>query len=86
LANKPPRIDYKASVEGDLRRLDRGVASRIIGKIEKTLDWDSPPGKPLTGEFEGLFRLRVGDYRVIYLPTRDGYLILRIAHRKDAYR
>lgn len=86
MASKPPRIEYKASVEGDLRRLDREVASRIIGKIEKTLAQESPSGKPLTGEFEGLFRLRVGDYRVIYLPTREGYLVLRIAHRKDAYR
>jgi mRNA interferase RelE/StbE len=80
------RVEYKASVEGDLRRLDPPAAVRVLNQIEKALSSGAPGGKPLTGEFAGLFRLRVGDYRVIYARTEEGYLVLRIAHRREVYR
>ena len=81
----PARIEYKASVERDLRRIDRKEANRILRKIEKVLAEDPNKGLPLKGDYEGLCRLRVGDYRVIYCRTREGVLILRIRHRKKAY-
>ena len=80
------RVEYKASVAGDLDRLDRSVADRIIGKIEKALAAEGRAGEPLAGEFAGLYRLRVGDYRVIYARTAVGYMVLRIGHRGDVYR
>jgi mRNA interferase RelE/StbE len=80
------RAEYKASVAGDLDRLDRPVALRILGKIEKALAAKGRAGEPLAGEFAGLYRLRVGDYRVIYARTSEGYLVLRIGHRGDVYR
>jgi mRNA interferase RelE/StbE len=40
----------------------------------------------LSGEFTGLYRLRIGEYRVVYGRTEDGYLILRMGHRRDVYR
>ena len=79
------RIEYKASVEKDLRRLDRTGALRLLKKIEKALTSESHQPSALGGEFAGLFRLRVGDYRVIYARTDTGYLILRIGHRRDVY-
>ena len=81
-----PTIAYKASVARDLSRLDRAAALRIAGKIEKALCVSGHPGSPLKGEFDGLFRLRVGDYRVIYAQTGNGYLVLRIGHRREIYR
>ncbi len=80
------RVEYKASVEGDLRRLDPSTAKRVLKKIEKTLSSEGHEGTALRGEFAGLFRLRVGDYRVIYARTTNGYLVLRIAHRSEVYR
>jgi mRNA interferase RelE/StbE len=80
------KVDYKLSVAGDLDRLDRAVALRILKKIERTLAEEGRSGEPLAGEFAGLFRLRVGDYRVIYARTAEGYLVLRIGHRGDVYR
>ena len=59
---------------------------RILSKIEKFLFTDCYKGKRLAGEFEGLWRLRVGDYRVIYTFIPEGILVLRIAHRKEIYR
>ena len=80
------RVEYKASVEKDLRGLDRGAAVRLLGRIEQALTGAGPQGKALAGEFAGLFRLRVGAYRVIYTRLREGYLVLRIGHRRDVYR
>jgi len=80
------RIEYKASVARDLRKLDKKTADRILSKVETDLSRDPNRGLPLKGEFEGLFRYRVGDHRAIYSKTPRGILILRIAHRKEAYR
>lgn len=80
------RILYKASVEKDVRRLDRKAALRIMNEIEETLAAAPGAGTALAGEFKGLFRLRLGAYRVIYSRVKSGVLVLRIAHRKEAYR
>jgi mRNA interferase RelE/StbE len=80
------RVEYKASVESDLRRIDPAAALRILRKVEKTLTSEGHEGEALSAEFAGLYRLRVGDYRVIYARTEPGFLVLRIAHRKDVYR
>ncbi len=79
-------IEYKASVQKDLRRLDSNQALRVLAAIERTLKAQGRGGHTLTGSFAGLFKLRVGDYRVIYARTDKGYLVLRIAHRREAHR
>jgi hypothetical protein len=48
------RIDYKASVAADLRRLDRAAAARLLRKIEKSLAAEGHRGDAPTGEFVGL--------------------------------
>jgi mRNA interferase RelE/StbE len=80
------RVEYKSSVAGDLERLDPPVARRVVTKIERSLFAGGAAGERLSGEFAGLFRLRVGDYRVIYARTNEGYLVLRIGHRGEVYR
>ena len=79
-------IVYKASVAKDLSHLDRAAALKIVGRIAKALAPEGNPGTPLKGEFQGLFRLCVGDYPVIYALTRAGYLVLRIGQRREVYR
>jgi mRNA interferase RelE/StbE len=80
------KVEYKASVAGDLDRPGPPIAHRVLTKIEKALASGGSAGERLSGEFAGLFRLRVGDYRVIYARTTEGYLVLRIGHRGEAYR
>lgn len=60
------RIDFKPSVEKDLRRLPGEIISRSMEKIEK-LEFEpfSPQSIKVSGS-ERLHRLRVGDYRIIY--------------------
>lgn len=81
----PPRVEYKASVASDLEALDPSTARRILNNIERALRTEGRSGKPLAGEFEGLYRLRVKDHRVIDARMTDGYLVLRIGHREDVY-
>ena len=80
------RVVYKASIERDLRRLDKPAARRILDKIEQDLATNPDRGAPLSGELRGLYRYRVGDYRIVYSKIPEGILILRIGHRKDIYR
>lgn len=60
--------------------------TRIMDKLEKILIGNPEKGEPLKGKYKGLFKLRVGDYRVVYAKTKNGVLILRVRHRKHAYR
>ena len=80
------KIEFKASVEKDLRKLDRITAIRILDKLENILSSKEVQTLALSGDFTGLFKLRVGDYWVIFARTDEGFLILRIGHRKDVYR
>ena len=79
-------IFYKGSALSELRRLDKPVARRILDTLKHALAPDPSRGIPLHGEFHGFFKYRIGDYRIIYAKVPDGILVLRIRHRKDAYR
>ena len=80
------KIAFKKSVARDLRRIGRNQADRILKKIEEDLPEKADTNPPLTGKFAGLRKCRVGDYRVIYSIVRDTILILRIRHRREAYK
>ena len=80
------RIDYKRSVINDLKKIDRPVAERIIHEIESGLAQNPEIGEALTGQFKGLYKHRVGDWRVIYSILSDSVLILRIRHRSVVYQ
>lgn len=81
----PPEILYKASVGSDVEQLTPREASRVVTKLEETLRGEGHKGEVLSGKFRGLYKLRVGDYRVIYSKTERGYLVLKIGHRRDVY-
>jgi len=73
-------------VRRDLKNLDKSVVMRILESIEKNLSENPYIGKPLTGKYKGLYKYRVGKYRVIYTIRGDEVWILKIGHRKHVYR
>jgi mRNA interferase RelE/StbE len=80
-------LSYKRSVTKDLKRIDKKQVRRILESLEKKLQHDPlSAGKALGGEFDGLGRIRLGDYRAIYSVSGNEVIILRIAHRKESYR
>ena len=82
------KVVYLDSVEEDLKKLDKSTIKKILNRIETYLVQDPKGlGKPLKGDFQGYWRYRWGDYRVIYKISEREILIiaLRISNRKDAY-
>jgi len=82
------KVAYLNSVEEDLKKLDKATARKILNRIETYLACDPKElGKPLKGEFQGYWRYRWGNYRVIYKISEREILILvlRISNRKDVY-
>jgi len=58
----------------------------VFDKIEQSLSETPKSGRKLKGKFAGQYRRRIGDYRVIYTFIPAGVLVLRVRHRKEAYR
>ncbi len=79
-------IVYKKSVQRDLKKLSRAEAHRVLNQIEGELSKNADTYPVLKGQFAGLRKYRVGDYRVIYAILGDDVFVLRIGHRKDVYK
>lgn len=85
------RIELTASAEKALAKLDRQTAKRITGFLRERVAGSHDPrqtGKALSGPLAGLWRYRVGDYRII-CEVKDGQLVVlvvTIGHRSDIYR
>ena len=80
------KIALKKSVSRDLKKIDKEQVERILKKIEDELPQKAETLPTLTGKFSGLRKFRVGDFRVIFSIIGDTALILRIRHRKEAYK
>jgi mRNA interferase RelE/StbE len=80
------KIAFKKSVTRDLKKIEQKQADAILKKIEEELPQKAETFPLLTGQFSGLRKFRIGDYRVIYSVIGDTALILRISHRREAYR
>lgn len=81
-------IRFKPSAAEAVRRLPKHDQRRIIAKIEALAGDPRPPGcRKLTGE-EDFYRVRVGDYRIIYRleDKRLVVLIVKVGHREEIYR
>ena len=81
-------IDFKPSVHKDFRRLPKSVAERVMKRIEKLNDEPFPHGVDKLESVERLYRIVVGDYRIIYEVDTQAkqIMILYVRHRRDVYR
>lgn len=81
-------IEYKASTDKALQRLPVTIQRRIVAATEKLADDPRPPGCVKLAGDDNAWRIRVGDYRVVYEihDRRLLVLVVRIGHRKDIYR
>ena len=80
-------IRIKESAAKELRRVSKPDRARIVAAIDR-LSETPHLGTSLKGDLRGLRRIRVGDYRILY-EVRDKelvVLVVRVAHRGDAYR
>lgn len=83
------RIRILDAAARDLAKLDKPIARRIVRRIKwlaENLD-DLQP-EAMTGDLSGFFKLRAGDYRILYEILRDEQTIVihLIGHRREIYR
>ncbi len=81
-------VEFSPGAARDFRKLAREIQHRLRPRIDALADNPRPGGaKKLSGGHE-LWRIRVGDYRIVY-EVRDRtlvVLVVRVAHRREAYR
>jgi len=81
------RIEWKRSAEKELRKLPAQAIARIVQAVGRLAENPRPPGSiKLVGS--DAYRIRVGDYRVIYIIFSDRLVIeiVKVGPRKDVYR
>lgn len=85
-------IEFTDTAKKQLKKLDREAGARIVDYLYNRVALVSDPrtlAKPLVGEgFKGLWRFRVGDYRIIcdIVDEQLVVVVLAIGHRRDVYR
>jgi mRNA interferase RelE/StbE len=82
------RIEWKQSAEKELRQLSKDVLARVLEAVAGLADNPTPPGSRKLSGAEKLYRVRVGEYRVVYFIHASVLVIeiVRIRHRRDVYR
>jgi mRNA interferase RelE/StbE len=82
-----PKIGWTDDGIEDLQRLDKPIAKRILNKTTWLSDhFNNITPEPLSGELAGSFKLRIGDWRVIYTIETDVLVIQAIGHRSEVYK
>ena len=82
------RIEFRPAALRDMRRIPKPFKARLMAAIAALAQTPRPPRSVRLEGPEGFHRVRVGDYRIVYL-IRDRLLLIcvvRVAHRKDVYR
>jgi mRNA interferase RelE/StbE len=82
------RIEFRPAALREMRRIGKPFKSRIATAIAVLAETPRPPGCVRLQGSDGFYRIRVGDYRIVY-SIEDRLLVvyvIRIAHRKDVYR
>jgi mRNA interferase RelE/StbE len=82
------RIEFKKSAIKDLSKIDRATQERVINALESFSEHPQEADiKKLKG-YEDIFRLRVGNYRVVMEVIWQGEVayVIRIRHRREVYQ
>jgi mRNA interferase RelE/StbE len=81
-------VEIAAAAERQFKKLDFTVARRLHDAINKLGANPRPPSCVMMSGWEKTWRIRVGDYRIIYEIHDDRLVILvvRVGHRGDVYR
>lgn len=84
-------VEVSDFAERQLRKIDHTVRQRILDYLDDRIEGCKNPrhfGEPLKGGRAGLWRYRVGDYRIVCQIRDDALIVLAIAvgHRREVYR
>ena len=80
------KVVLSPRAEKQLKKLPKVDQIAVAKKIRLIRDEKAVAGEEKLKDFENIFRVRVGDYRIVYRRTRKEAYIVLIRHRKDVYR
>ncbi len=81
------KVVFEKSAEKEFLKLEKKTQLLVAQKILDLRNGYFAQDKPLKGKYQGKFRKRAGNYRIIYLKEDHQLIItlIRIAHRKEVY-
>ena len=83
-------VEFTAEASDDLASLSKPVAQRILKKIRWLAEnFEAISPESLTGEWKGFYKLRVGDYRVLYHfgHSESKVIVIHLVkHRREVYK
>lgn len=79
-------IEWTDAALEDMAALEKGMGQRVQKAVERFVESGAGNIKKLQGIDPPEYRLRVGDYRVRFNSREEAIVILRVLHRKEAYR
>lgn len=80
-------VEFKSSALKELKKLPKRISIRIFNAIDKlSINPRAGNTRPMVGSMS--WRLRVGDYRIVYdiNDKKIVILIIKVGHRKDIYK
>jgi len=82
------RVEFTSAAARAIRKLPKNVRSRLLDAVACLADEPRPPGARKLAGADLAWRVRAGDYRVIYEIEDDALLVtvVRAAHRREVYR
>lgn len=82
----PYNIEWLSEARADVGALDRPTAMRIFEGVLRFARSGSGSVKALRGDMAGAYRLRLGDYRVLFTLKHNTVRVFGVRHRSKAYR
>ena len=80
------KVEWSEKAVKDLEKIDELIARRIVRKISWfDANFDRFTPEPLSGVLKGMYKLRIGDWRVIYTVNDQVAVIQFVGHRRDVY-
>ncbi|KJL30081.1 type II toxin-antitoxin system RelE family toxin [Microbacterium oxydans] len=81
------RVEFTAAAAEEIRKLDPQIRRRILAGVSELEREPRPHGVRKLAGYDNAWRVRIGDYRVLYEVIDDQVLVtvVRVAHRRDVY-
>ena len=79
-------VEWTEDALSDLGKLDPQIRLRVLRKISwLSNNFEAITPETLSGEFKGMFKFRIGDWRIIYTIEEQTLLIQFVGHRREIY-
>jgi len=80
------KIAFSPNARADVRAIDQQTAMGILTGLHRYAETGHGDVKALEGDFAGLLRLRIGNYRLLFDETAEAIYVHRVRDRREAYR